>query len=664
MSSQNSRVQYRLNVQGTHVAPTTPAADSIASLLSEMKKNFLSQKITIMEGLEFNQYETLKTIHFYLNSKFENGEVDENGNDKFFHNIINHRNAHSTKNIDLDTKDMRVTTDLENSYWKSWILRMELQNWMKEERFAAVLNQMAEDLPRFGSVIWKKTVDEDGNVCIQNVDLRDAINDQAADSLRGSQVFAERIVMSGQQIRDKIQDGWDEEAVETLLAAGSFKKEAYLQEVTTASAGVYALTDSLPAYEVYEVWGWIPETYLPSNLQEKIIGGSEEGDEEAPQLDATKYKYVMAIVSGLEPGGANQTLFAEFADPKDFPYKEVHMRKNPGRWLGLGNTEMLIPLQIRMNELVNRFFMALRMGSLHLFQTRGKMYLKNLLQDAIDGDILETTHPIDPVATEIRAFNQYQNEVQMIEALADKICNTFEVVTGESMPAATPFRLGAQLGASAKKLFDFVRQNCGIFISDVMYDWVLPEIGKKMEMEHMIDLMGSVEELTAFDEAYRNSVLYGQIKDYILKSGYLPTRAEFDTATKALSDQMKSSERKIKVEKGFLDEEFIEKARITVDPTGETEDQSATKETLGNILQIVTSNPAILQDPNARMIIGRIMEFSGISPLKLVGFTSAPVQPQMAGMDAASPAMSKFASNPGDASSKIKPQPSSSAPTR
>lgn len=339
------------------------------------------------------------------------------------------------------------------------------------------------------------------------------------------------------------------------------------------------------------------------------------------------------------------------------------MRKNPGRWLGLGNTEMLIPLQIRINELVNRFFMALRMGSLHLFQTRGKMYLKNLMQDAVDGDILETTHPIDPVATEIRAFNQYQNEVTMIETLADKICNTFEVVTGESMPAATPFRLGAQLGASAKKLFEFVRQNCGIFVSDVMRNWVLPEIGKKMDHEHMIDLMGSVEELSAFDEAYRNSVLYGQLKDYILKTGYLPTREEFDTAAKTLSEQMKNSDRKIKIEKGFMDEEFLEKARLSIDPTGETEDQSATKETLGNILQIVTSNPAILQDPNARMIIGRIMEFSGISPLKLVGFTSAPVQP-MPGMDAASPAMSKFASNPGDASAKVAPQPSNSAPTR
>jgi len=661
MPKNGKRVHYRTNVQGTHVSPTTPAADSIASLLAEMKRNFLSEKIEIMEGLEFNQYETLKTIHFYLNSKFENGDVDENGNDKFFHNIINHRNAHATKNIDLDTKDMRVTTDLENSYWKSWILRMELQNWMRDERFASVLNQMAEDLPRFGSVIWKKTMDAEGKVCIQNVDLRDVICDQAADTLLGSQVFAERIIMSAQQIRDKVADGWDEDAVEKLLAAGSFKKQPYLQEVTTASAGVYALTDSLPAYEVYEVWGWIPETFLPDKLKPGASEDAEDG--EAPELSSTKYKYVMAIVSGLEPGGANQVLFAEAASPEDFPYKEVHMRKNPGRWLGLGNTEMLIPLQIRINELVNRFFMALRMGSLHLFQTRGKMYLKNLMQDAVDGDILETTHPIEPVATEIRAFNQYQNEVQMIEVLADKICNTFEVVTGESMPAATPFRLGAQLGASAKKLFEFVRQNCGIFVSDVMFDWVLPEIGKKLDREHMIDLMGSVEELTAFDEAYRNSVLYGQLKDYILSTGYLPTREEFDTAAKTLSEQMKSSDRKIKIEKGFMDEEFLEKARISVDPTGETEDQSATKETLGNILQIVTSNPAILQDPNARMIIGRIMEYSGISPLKLVGFTSAPVQP-MPGMDAASPAMSKFASNPGDASAKLAPQPSNSAPTR
>lgn len=620
------------------------SSHTISELIRQMRKNFIDRKMEIMPGLLFNQYSLLQTIHFYLNSEFENGNLDENGNDKFFHNIINHRNAHTTKNIDLDTKDVRVTTDLENKYWASWILRMDLREWMRKEHFATHLNHLAEDLPKFGSVVWKKSsyTDKGGKkrTCVKNVDLRDLILDQSVECMKDSQIVAERVVMNAQQLNEMVDlGGWDKTEVDLLIGTGmtTVKKDKFLRNRDVENAGAYSLTDTLPAIDIYEIWGWIPETYLP----EKLVGKDP---------DKSKYVYVMAVVGGIETGSQNRLLFCERADEENFPYEEAHMRRTPGRWLGVGNTELLVSLQIRINELVNRFFMALRLGSVHLFQTRGKLYQKNLLQDAQDGDIIESTHPIDPLATEIRAFNQYQNEMTMIETLADKICNTFEVVTGETMPAATPFRLGAQLGASAAKIFDFVRENCGMFVGNVLRNWVLEDLKEDLTAEHVLNLVGSVEELAAFDDAYRKSVLYDQVKKYVLDTHYLPSPDEFKTAERALSDQMKNGDRKLKIEEGFFDDDFLDAAQIVIDPTGETEDKAAVSETLGNILQIVTSNPAILQDENARMIIGKIMEATGISPLKLAGFVSQP-QPTGGAMapGAASPASQKFGANPGDA---------------
>lgn len=633
----NSNAQGSAGAYAGNENSPQKSANTIASLLEDMKRNFLQKKIEIMPGLLFNQYDTLQTIHFYLNSKFENGDVDENGNDKFFHNLIIHRNAHTTKNIDLDTKDVRVTTELDNKYWASWLLRAEIKEWMRKEKFSMNLNQLAEDLPHFGTVVWKKSsyTDENGKKrpCVKNVDLRDLILDQTVERMADSQLVAERSVMTAQQIREKIEDGWDKEQIELLLPAMPAKKQKFMEQNPSDNSGLYSLTDTLPAIDVWEVWGWVPETYLPDASKDS---------------DPTKYKYIMAIVGGLESGAGTRILFHEEAKLEDFPYKEIHIRRVPGRWLGLSNTELLIPLQIRANELVNRFFMALRLGSVHLFQTRGRLHQKNLLQDALDGDIIESTHPIESVQTEIRAFQQYQVEMQQIEALADKICNTPEVISGESMPAATPFRLGALLGTNAAKIFDFVRENCGIFVGDIIRNWVLCEISEELTEEHMLELIGSVEDFVTFDEAYRKSVLYDEVKKYVLKTGYLPMPEEFQTAERALSDQMKSSKQKIKIEKGFFDDEFLDTAEIVIDPTGESEDKAAQSETLGNILQIVTSNPAIMQDPNARMIIGKIMEMNGTSPLKLSGFVSQP-QPPAGAMGAASPANAKFAANPGDA---------------
>lgn len=641
----NSNVQGSVGAYAPDQSPQGGAPQSFVDLVDQMRKNFLDKDVEIMPGLTFNQYDTLQLIHFYLNSKFEGGDLDENGSDKFFHNIINHRNAHSTKNIDLDTKDFVVKTKLENKYWASWLLRSDLQSWMREEKFSLNLNQLAEDLPKFGTVVWKKVKykDEYGKkkVCVKNVDLRDLILDQSVECLRDSQLMAERIPMSTKDVNDKIEyGGWDKEQCELLLQqAGTVQHDRYLKDANVTNTGAYSLTDTLPTFVVYEVWGWVPEKLLP----ESILDGKSP--------DETKDRYVMAVFGGIETGAKGRLLFCEEAEPEDFPYKDVHMRKTPGRWLGVGNTELLFPLQIRMNELVNRFFAALRLGSVHLFQTRGTLIQKNLIQDAQDGDIIESKHPIEPLATEIRAFNQYQNEVNMIEGLADRICNTPEVVTGESMPAATPFRLGAQLGTSAAKIFDFVREGCGIFASEVLKGWILEELIEDLTTEHILDLIGSTEDLATFDQAYRQSVLFGEVKTYVLKTGYLPAPEEFEIAERALSDQMKSGERKIKIEEGFYDEDFLEKAQIILDPTGESEDKAAQSETLGNILQIITSNPAILQDPTAKMIIGRLMEGSGASPLKLAGFVAAPTGGMMPGdgSNAASPAMQKFSSNPGDA---------------
>jgi hypothetical protein len=72
------------------------------------------------------------------------------------------------------------------------------------------------------------------------------------------------------------------------------------------------------------------------------------------------------------------------------------------------------------------------------------------------------------------------------------------------------------------------------------------------------------------------------------------------------------------------------------------------KESMSNLLTIVASNPMILENPDARMLIAKIMEASGISPLTLSSFASKP-KTQNAQAEAAAPAADKFSQNPGDA---------------
>lgn len=618
---------------------------SIPSLVQQMKDNFLDNDISIVDGLYFNQFDLLKTIHFYLMSTFQDSETDENGNDRFFHNIILHRNLHTTKNIDLDTKDVYVDSDSEGAYWASWYLRQELMRWMerKDVRFGALLNEISENLPHFGSVVLKKTKDpETGEIRIKNVDLRNLILDPTVRLMRDSALIAERHLMAPQDIRKMAL--WDKQKVKELLREyiGGSKPRPFLTKDAVDSTAEFSLTDASPMIPVYEAWGWVPKRYLPEDMR------PEMGQTYQDEVDLeTEYEYVFAIVSGVD-SGVQRILYARKADPMDFPYKDIHMRKIPGRWLGIGNTEMLIPDQIRMNELVNRFFTAMRMGSLHLFQTRSENVYKNLVQDAQDGDIIETASEIVPIATELRAFSQYQTEFNNIERHADQMANTSEIVTGESLPAATPFRLGATLNVNAARLFDRIREDQGIVLSEIFKEWIIPAIEEDIDLEHILRLTGSVDELSQFDSAYRKSVVVDEVKRYILEIGVLPTMEELQLVEKSIAERMETADRRVKIETGYFKKLVDYSIRFSI--TGENINKSAETESLGNIFQIVASNPAVLQDPNAKKLLGRILERSGISPLTLTGFVSAPAPTAATGgIGAASPAMKAFGDNPGDA---------------
>lgn len=638
---------------GQYTEQQTPPSQDLVHLLQEFYKNYMDEPIQIMDGLEFKQYDLLKTIHYYLQSRFTSGDTDENGQKRFFHNIITHRNAHATKNIDLDTKDVMVSADSEDGWWFSFLLRNEIQQWMREVKFGKLLNQLSHDLPQFGMVIWKKSLAEDGKTTtVENVDLRSVIFDPSAPSIEQSDFFLCRSVLPPYVLQQKADGGiWDADAVQSALASAQSKVDKFLKpgNPSGTSSTTYSPAESIPNVDVWDCWGWFPEEAIEPYLKEEE--GEDETEKDEDEGGSARYVYANIIIGGLEAGNAaKQVFFAKKAEPKDFQYKAVKwFRTIPGRCLPVGNTELLIPLQVRINELVNKFFAALRFGSLHLFQTRGMSAYKNLLQDAQDGDILELKHELVPVATELRAFQQYQVELQNIENQADRMCNTVEVVTGEALPTNTPFRLGAQLAVSATKLFDRIREDCGLFVTEVFMDWILPDLIQKFSEEHIINVMGSVDELKSFDQLYRRYLLSQSVKDFVLHIGRLPTEEEYKVVEQDLAEQLKNSDRKVKIEKKYFTMEKIKSMRIFFDVTDERKNFQAEKESMSNLLQIIASNPAIMQDPTAKSLIGRLLEASNISPLTLAAFVSKPEDPAANALAAAAPAAQKFAGNPGDA---------------
>lgn len=651
--AERERRQDVHNQAGSQSPTKTESPQTLVDMIQGVRRSFVEDDIQIVEGLTWNMKKTIDTIHYYTMSKFESGQVDENGNELYFHNIINSRNAHASKNIDLDTKDILLTADSESGWFFSFILRNEIRDWMDKHSFAALLNDLSETLPKFGKVIWEKCTTEEGEPELKEVDLRDCIFDPSSKTIypKDNGIFLKRTILAPWEIMEKTEYGnWSKENAIALIGSAPVKQDKFIG--SNGSGGfastAYSLTDTVPSVDIYDAWGFFPAMMLKAAGCD--VAKDEENEEGENNTEIPSYLYAHVVLGGIESGAKEgHILFAKLAETEDFPFKECNWhRKIAGRNLPLANSELLIDLQARMNELINRFFSSLRMGSLHLFQTRGTTGLSNLLQDAQDGDVFEIKNEITPIPTELRAFNQYQVEVQNIEAQADRICNTVEVVTGEALPTNTPFRLGAQLTVSAQKIFDKIREDCGIFITDVFRDWILPDIIDALSEEHVLSLVGTVDELRTFDEMYRKYLLAQSVKDYVLQIGRLPSDEELKTVEETLANELKDSERKVKIEKRYFTLEKIKSMRLSFDVTDERKNFTAQSETMSNLLQIIASNPAILQDETAKKIIGSILEAKGVSPIKFASLLSKPVD-SSADMRAAAPAARAFSQNPGDA---------------
>lgn len=609
---------------------------TLAGLVFNFKQNFLLNDVEIVPGLYHNQYEVVKRVYFYMHNQFESGPTDENGDPKYFYDLVTDRNDQATKNIDLDTKDCYVKAEDEGAYLKSWLLRREFMAYAKTTGFGMKLNELADDLPDFGTVVWKKCKSSNKQVDVETTELINLMNDPKAKCLKDSMVI-ERHVLTQSDLHE--YSSWDQAAVESLISSGRTVPNVPYLDSNQFVQNTFAnrIDETTPFYEVYELWGEIPRWMLE---QYQKGGKPRIMKRGLPAVQSPYYPtaatvsvknqnesvYVMAVVSGIESGQQECVLFCKEVDRDIFPYKEVHFRRRKGRWLGVGNFESCFALTEKANEITNRYFASLRIALLHLYQTRDKLHVKNVLTDLLDGDVVVSKSEIMAIPTEIRGASDYQIEMKMIEAKADKLCNSFEVVTGENLPANTPFKLGKQQLQSATKFFGYVQQNCGLFLEQVFNEWLLPDFSESLTDEHILDILDDTEDMEIYYTAKRKLFQYDVMKRYILTHNEMPDANQLQLVGSLVQDQIAKSPKQVKVEQDYYSN-ITYSIKMVI--TGENDRKKQNLETLSDIYQITAANPQALQDPRLLKILNLILEETGFSPLQINAINQTPTNPTL-----------------------------------
>jgi hypothetical protein len=551
----------------------------IFKVITEEVRSYLEDTQEIFEGYEFSQYRLVKRIVYYQNQIYPKGKLDSHGNYKYWFDVISPRIDSEIKNVDFDRSNIEVYSRSYADGAKVLLANAYLKDWMKTTGQGEKINEAVENGTGWGNVVWKKVKGD-----YEIVDLKNFfVVNQTAKKLCDTPVI-ERHLLTQSDLRAKKGIWKNVEDVIKTCGDREFSATNLANNKTTEN----------PYYEIFERNGEISEKDL-YEAQGKS-GGSDD-------------KYVLAkiVVAGLNRGASKkekEVKYILYADViPEMPYKEYHRGRYQGRWFRLGMYELLMDIQTRANEIGNQIAKGLEWSSKTIFRSSDKLIAQNVLNDLTSGDIIRSID-VQQVPVRMQGLDQLIADWNRLMEMADRLANSYEVVTGESLPAGTPFRLGAMMNQNANKLFDFIREKLAMSLENLIEEWILPYLLRDLKLEKVLRVTGDDEWLGKYYELVVNS---WYTRNLVAMGPHSPELAQL-VKEKKLEELTTKKEAIVSLSKDFW-KEFKPRAKVVI--TGEKVSQLAELETLSNFINLEA-------DPVRRTaLIEMAMQRKGIDISKL-----------------------------------------------
>jgi len=517
-----------------------------------------------------SQKDVINLVDLYWVDKFKDGDLDNLGVKKSFYNVIESPTLTASKMIDLDTKDIKILAEDGQSVYPAMFYERELNVYLKSKKnvegqtFGQFLNTLVMNYPKYGHLVVKKAK---GSVHL--VPLGNIINNQYAKSILRARYVIEKHEVTPEQFEYEAEvNGW--EGIDYVLEKNKEKE----------SIVYYELTGEVKDQE---------DNYFI------LAEGTSDG-----------------II-----------LFSDKRKREDL-YKELKWDDVVGRALGRGVVEKLFEAQIQLNKVANYKTQGLHWTSKHIYQSQDPKINRNLMTDVDNGEVMFAQKEINPIVNEERNLAAYREEEIRWDSLIEKRTFSYDAVRGQSAISGTPYSSLALNTQMAAGYFDVKREDLGMFIKDILWDWIIPDFRKTVSNEHEL-LMGEFDEtnLDLLREIVVKNRTNKKVLEMLTQKGYLPTTAEFEQMKELVGEELKQS-KSWTIPKSFYEDL---KYKIKLDITGESVDTSAKLAAIQTILQIWGSNPAVLQDPFGKALITKSLDYMGLDTNLIPSVQS--VQPEL-----------------------------------
>jgi hypothetical protein len=490
-----------------------------------------------------NQGELIRLIDMYYLSQYRDGDTDALGQKKTFYNIVSLPVEVAAKELDIDTKHIRVYPEEWASNYGCILLKAELEQWMKLGYFGRELNKYSFLLSKYGHLILKKVKDKVEVVPLQNLYFR-----PDAKSLNDTPIIEKHHYNSVEDFKNEAESlGWEDYQIVISNYDDDKNKELII-------------------YEIFD-----------------------------PTVKEDNYKIVSKYGNVLAKMSLSKNI-----------YKGIAFEDLPYRLMGRGQVEKLFEEQIYLNRIANYKAEGLHWSSKNLFWARGLNEQSNLLGEYDNGDFVRTNDMPQRVDMREQNLSEYSYEEQRYEGNAYRRSFSTTPMTGEGTKQNVPFRssyLSAQQGGSFYKR---KREELGLFIKEVLIDWVIPEFKNAKRKEHKVlieNLMADQDKAEQLIEALVD-VKYAER----YKKGGIKNIRQAEVMKAIIREKMMKEE--LIIPEGYYDRL---KYTTKIDITGEAYDIGQTAQAYQTAAQVAGQNPTAFDNPITRKIFTKWFEILGVS---------------------------------------------------
>lgn len=585
---------------------------TVHEIVREAETNYTQGNVTLGKYVNFSMYDTIERIEAYLNSKHISGDTDSLGREKPFFNIVTAIVNVWYRATDIDRKDLRFVPTKSSSVLLAFVANVLLQRWMDKNRFGQFLNSWGRALARYGSAVVKFV--ERADELIATVVPWGRLVPDAIDYYAIPRI--ERVYLTPAQLKERATKKSPNYMHYDMASVNSLIKELQTRKTTDKRQQ----DNKADFIELYEVSGEMDERLL------------EDEPDLAIQDEDVKYRQQMHVVSFVK--GEKDGEYKDFTVFKGKEKKRkdmiTHLIEEDGRTLSIGGVEGSFDAQWMQNHTVKNMKDTLDLVSKLIMQTADPQYAgRNVLNAIETGDIMvhKENMPLTRLANDNPSIMALKSFGDMWHQLVGEITSTPDVIKGNTLPANTPYALGAYLGGNANSLFEIMTENKGLALEDMMREFVIPHLRKqlknKKEVGAILDDAG-IREIDAMYIPVEAQRRYNKRTRENILEGVPPT--PFDQT--AAEDAIRAELAPLGNKRFFTPDEVGDKMweeifsefewdSLRVEVTNENVDKQAVLTTLSTVLQTISANPMVLQDPNAKAVFNAILSETGkLSPIQ------------------------------------------------